>query len=115
MENTMATLSTAAALSGVLLRSVPVAAYMDGSGSDGSYGHMSGYGMGFFGIGHWLIGILLIVLFAALIAGFVRLFTSGGGKRSLGEDPMTVLDLLYSKGEISREEYLKRKADITGG
>lgn len=110
----MGTLSIAAAFSGVLLRSVPVAAYMGGSGADSGYDHMSGYGMGFFGIGHWLFGILLIVLFAALIAGFVRLFAGGNRGKSQGQDPVTALDLLYAKGEISREEYLKRKADITG-
>ena len=103
----------AAVLSSLLIGSPAFAHFFDSDGGDG-YGHMSGYGMGFYGVGHWLIGILVILLFAALIAGFVRLFAGGGGTRSRSEDPMTALDLLYAKGEISREEYLKKKADITG-
>ena len=102
----------AAAVLSSLLISSPAFAHLYDSDGGGGYGHMSGYGMRFFGIGPWLVGILVVVLIAALIAGFVRLFT--GGEKSQGNDAMATLDILYAKGEISREEYLKRKADITG-
>lgn len=110
----MITTAFEAAFSGVLLRPVMAAAYMGGSGSDDGYGHMSGYGMGFFGAGHWLVGILVIVLFAALIAGFVRLFSGSGSTKSRGRDAMAELDLLYAKGNVSQEEYLRKKSDIAG-
>jgi putative membrane protein len=70
-------------------------------------GWMNGWGMGF--------GMLLwLVILALIIAGLVWLVRSQpigrGQRRSAGLD---VLDERYARGEITRDEYLRMKRDIT--
>jgi putative membrane protein len=74
----------------------------------GHMGWMNGWGMGF--------GMILWLAIAALIiAGLVWLVRSqpirGGQRHSTGLD---VLDDRYARGEITRDEYLRMKRDITG-
>ena len=68
---------------------------------------MDGWGMGF-GFIPWL------VILAVIIAGVVWIVGSqpvrGGQRRSTGLD---VLEERYARGEITREEYLRKKRDIT--
>ncbi len=52
----------------------------------------------------WAIPILLIVF-------FFRYFT--GGAKS-GRSALEILEARYARGEIDREEYLKRRADLSG-
>lgn len=79
-----------------------------------SYDHMgwmmNGWGMGF-GFILWLL------ILAAIIGGVVWLFRSQPvtdsrlqERRSPG---LEVLEERYARGEISREEYLQKKRDIT--
>jgi putative membrane protein len=68
---------------------------------------MNGWGMGF-GMILWLVILVLII---AGVVWFVRAQPIGGGpRRSLGLD---VLEERYARGEISREEYLQMKRDIS--
>jgi putative membrane protein len=74
--------------------------------------HGFGWGMG----GGMGLGIIFWILILALIVGgvlwFVRSMPQGGGaSRSPGLD---ALEERYARGEISREEYLQKKRDITG-
>lgn len=67
------------------------------------------YGMGFGGLGMILFWLALIVLVILL----VRLFINGRE----GPRQRTALDILeerYARGEIEREEYLQRRADLGG-
>jgi putative membrane protein len=70
-------------------------------------GWMHGWGMGF-GM------ILWLVILALIIAGAVWLVRSqpigGNRRRSTGLD---VLDERYARGEITRDEYLRMKRDMT--
>ena len=70
-------------------------------------GWMNGWGMGF-GM------ILWLVILALIIAGVVWLVRSQpigrNRRRSTGLD---VLDERYARGEITRDEYLRMKRDMT--
>jgi putative membrane protein len=70
-------------------------------------GWMNGWGMGF-GM------ILWLVILALIISGLVWLVRSqpigGNRRRATGLD---VLDERYARGEITRDEYLRMKRDMT--
>ena len=71
---------------------------------------MNGWGMGF-GFILWLL------ILAAIIGGAVWLFRSqpvaGSRLRERRSPGLEVLEERYARGEISREEYLQKKRDIT--
>jgi putative membrane protein len=75
---------------------------------------MHDWGMGWGGGGMVfgpLLTIGLIILLVVLIVPFVR--SMGGGNASpRGRTPRDILDERYAKGEIDREEYLRRRQDI---
>jgi putative membrane protein len=64
-----------------------------------------GLGMGFGGF-MWLLWILLIAGLVWLVAAFVR--PSDHRKSAL-----EILEERYARGEIEREEFERRKADLT--
>jgi len=72
------------------------------------WGHMGnwGWGMAIFG---WAFMTLVVVLVAWLIWSTTRRTgpTDRDGRRALD-----VLDERYARGEIEREEYLNRRADL---
>lgn len=69
--------------------------------------HMSvwGWGMRLFGL-VFMIAILGLVVWASLSA--IR----GPGSRSNRRGALDLLDERYARGEIEREEYLERRADL---
>ena len=84
-------------------------------------GYGSGWGMmewgnhGFFPMG-MIIWVVVVVVLIALVIWGARAFSSpsaldDGRRRSSGLD---VLEERYARGELSREEYLQKKADILG-
>jgi len=58
-----------------------------------------------------LLTIGLIILLIVLIVPFVRSLGGGGGGSRAGS-ALDVLDERYARGEIDREEYLRRRQDI---
>ncbi len=80
---------------------------------------MYGWGSGWGGRGMMLIWIILIVL---VVYGLVRWINSMGPPGSFGptEKPPTqktslqILEEKYVLGEISREEFLQKRDDLTG-
>jgi putative membrane protein len=71
------------------------------------WGHMGGWGLGMAIFG-WVFMILILGLLVWLVVSALRR-SDGGGK------PRGALDLLderYARGEIEREEYLRRRADL---
>jgi len=66
----------------------------------------SGWHMGGMGL-WWLIGIALIVAFVWLIAR-----ASAGSAPRAEASPDTILKQRYARGEIDREEYERRLADL---
>lgn len=77
--------------------------------------HDWGWGMG----GMWLGPLFMLVLLVLVVALFVGLVQWVSGDRAAGhaETPTArdILDARYARGEIDRQEYLKRKQDISGG
>jgi putative membrane protein len=62
-----------------------------------------------------LFGILLLALLIAAVFAIVRWLVPGGG--SAGARARTARDILderYARGEIDREEYMRRRQDISG-
>jgi putative membrane protein len=71
---------------------------------------MDGWGMGF-GFIFWLL------ILAGVIAGLVWFVRSQQYSQRSPERRSTALDVLeerYARGEITKEEYLQKKRDITG-
>lgn len=72
--------------------------------------------------GNWMMshGIISLLLFLLAIAGIVALFRLGFKSRPSGGDAggrpagLDVLERRYAGGEIEREEYLQKKADLGG-
>ena len=82
----------------------------------GGYGGMHGGWLGF-GL-HSLIWILVIAAVIALIVWVIRANSGSETASSAGKPRPTALEILderYARGEIDREDYLARKADLEGG
>jgi putative membrane protein len=89
----------------------------------GPSGGMMGYGAGWGGAGWMMVfgGILWILLLAlaviAVVWGVRSL--SGRGTELLRPDrrsaALDILEERYARGEIGRDEYLQKKADVLGG
>ena len=60
-----------------------------------------------------LLAIILLVVLAALIVPFMRGIGFGGGEPR-ARTARDILDERYARGEIDREEYLRRRQDIAG-
>lgn len=60
-----------------------------------------------------LLTIVLVVLLVALAVPFVRSL-GGGSAGPRTPNARSILDERYARGEIDREEYLRRKQDIEG-
>ncbi|HBR21350.1 MAG TPA: electron transporter RnfE [Nitrospiraceae bacterium] len=72
---------------------------------------MYGYGMGW----GWLGFILMIAFWVLVILGIVYLVKALAGRGSAPTKEETPLDILkkrYARGEIDREEFVKRKNDL---
>ena len=73
-----------------------------------------GWGWG----GMWFGPLLMLAVFALLVAFVVSLVRWLGGDRGLPSGATRtareVLDERYARGEIDRDEYLKRRQDISG-
>lgn len=67
---------------------------------------------------HWLGGIgmilfwVLIILLVLVALKYLRSDASDGTSAGRGKTAMEYLDEAYAKGEISREEFLQKSADL---
>jgi putative membrane protein len=74
----------------------------------GNWGHMMGYGYG--GGFMWLIVLILVgVGFYFLL----KVYKSKGSDGSAIETPSDILKQRYAKGEIDKEEFERKKKDLT--
>lgn len=85
-------------------------------GYEGGYGAMHGGGWLGFGL-HSLLWILVIAAAVALVIWAIRSNNGGSTARQGNARPsaLEILDERYARGEIDREDYQARKADLEGG
>ena len=104
-------------LAGPALALVPTRAWAQGPSGDPPYDygpHMMWWGQGWYGM---IFGPLIMILVLALvIAATVLLFRwirgpSPGIAAHLERPPLDLLNERYARGEIDREEYMRRRAD----
>jgi|WetSurMetagenome_2_1015567.scaffolds.fasta_scaffold180647_3 putative membrane protein len=74
----------------------------------GDYGLGMGFGFG------WIFTILFWVLIILGIVYLVKVIAGGSKKDGQGETAFDILNKRYARGEITREEFEKMKADISG-
>lgn len=76
--------------------------------------HDWGWGWG----GMWLGPVFMLLVLAGLVAGIVALVRLFAGNESSGDrtsrSAREILDERYARGEIDREEYLRRRDDMAG-
>jgi putative membrane protein len=116
MKHLSITTTAGIAALGVGALSLPAAIRAQGSpGRPGAlWGMMHDWGSG----GFWLMSLVMMAWFAALVAVIillVRWLGSGPGVRSTSSrTARDILDERYARGEIDQKEYLQRKRDIWG-
>ncbi len=67
-----------------------------------------GHGFGLFMIGHWITGLVILILFILLILFAIRGFKSV----RLSETPIEILRKRYARGEITKDEFERMKKDL---
>jgi len=85
---------------------------MGGMGGDVMDGRMMGGGF------MWFWAIFWVVVLALLVAGAIwlaRTLTRPPNPPSGPGPARAELDLRYARGELDREDYLQRRADLEGG
>lgn len=66
------------------------------------------------GVGMILWGALLVALVALVVTATRRMLRQGR-EGSWDGSARSALDLAYARGELDREDYLRRRADLVGG
>jgi len=74
----------------------------------GNYGHMMGYGYG--GGFMWFIVLILV---GVGIYFLLKVYKSKGSEGPFTETPSDILKQRYAKGEIDKEEFERKKKDLT--
>lgn len=69
-----------------------------------------GWGAGF----HWLGFIWMLLFWVAIIGGAVWVVNGLTRRARPGAGALEILDERYARGELSREQYVAMKADLTG-
>jgi putative membrane protein len=82
---------------------------MSGGGMMGGWGYPYGTGWGFMFAG-MLIPLLFIIL---VVVGAYFLLSPRTGSRVESEKAISILNERYAKGEISKEQYLEMKENLT--
>jgi putative membrane protein len=81
---------------------------MMGRGMMGGWGYPYGMGWGFM-----LAGMLIPLLFIVLIIVGAYLWLTSRKEPVEGDKALAILDERYAKGEITKEQYLEMKANLT--
>lgn len=68
------------------------------------------YGFEHYGMGWWMILIWLVPI---LLVALAILYGIRGRNGKPGRTALDILEARYARGEIDRDEFLKRRADLT--
>ncbi len=98
-------------VSGLLAIPVILSVIIPGCGYENWRGGYGGHMMNF-GYGGGFMWILLLVVLGVLIYFLLQASKSKGSDRSVTETPLDILKKRYAKGEITKEEFDRIKADI---
>jgi|GEM_PF-777671 len=88
---------------------------MAGMGGDMMGGGMMGGGFMWFWAIFWVVVLALLVAGAIWLARTLTRPSSPPGGPAGPSPARTELDLRYARGDLTREEYLQRRADLDGG
>jgi putative membrane protein len=120
-EGTKRLLTRGAGVAALVGAAAPVLA-QQGQPGQGMYGRGM-YG-GWHGMGTWwspFMGILMLAAGVAVVAAgilvlrhFWHIGERGGNRDAAGGQARAILDERYARGEIDREEYLRRRRDLEG-
>ena len=92
-----------------LIANYPGTIGSDLASADGDrWGHIDGWGWGMAIFG-WLFTVLVVVLVVRVFWSTISPADPGGRARSRIAD---LLDERYARGELDRDEYLERRADL---
>ncbi|WP_206607908.1 SHOCT domain-containing protein [Ferruginivarius sediminum] len=108
-----------AAMTAILATAMPAAAQQPGYYGRGWNDHMMGWWFPFGGILMFL-AVAAVIVVAVLV---IRYLWNVGHNHGAGQsgsaasrrEALDILDTRYARGEIDREEYLRRKQDLQGG
>lgn len=70
------------------------------------------YGFDHFGMGLGGIGMILVWIVPLLLVYLLFRHFSGDWQERRGKSALDILEERYARGEIDRDEYLKRRADL---
>jgi putative membrane protein len=73
------------------------------------------WGWGYGGYGNWLGPLVMVLFWGAVITGIVflvRFLIRQGSSHDREDSALEVLRRRYARGEISKEEYLEKRADL---
>jgi putative membrane protein len=87
---------------------------MGGMGGDMMDGRMMGDGFMWFWAIFWVVVLALLVAGAIWLARTLTHPSSPPGGPAGPSPARTELDLRYARGDLTREEYLQRRADLEG-
>ena len=68
------------------------------------------YGFEHFGMGWWMVLLWLVPI---LLVALVILYCIRGRNGKPERTALDILEARYARGEIDRDEFLKRRADLT--
>ena len=88
---------------------------MASTGGDMMNGGMMGGGFVWFWAVLWLVVLALLVVGAIWLARTLTRPSSPSGGPTAPSAARAELDLRYARGDLTREEYLQRRADLEGG
>lgn len=72
------------------------------------------YGFDHFGMGFGALGMILVWVVPLILIFLLFRYFSADRREGRGKTALEILEERYARGEIDREEYLKRRSDLGG-
>jgi len=79
-----------------------------------AWGGWGGWGFGVPGLGMILVWVVVIALAVLLVRAFAGAGKEPGGGANTGKTALQILEERYARGEIEREEFERKRRDLSG-